>query len=452
MSVALPQGKFDGYPRNGLGALAPDDELTRIGPGTPAGEYLRRFWMPIALSSMVGELPLQLRRMGEDLVLFRDRSGTLGLLHLLCAHRNASLEFGIVEDHGIRCCYHGWLFDTDGTILETPGEPKTSQICARVTQGAYPVVEYKDMIFAYFGPIAEMPPFPVFDTMELPDDKMVPYLVPSPVNWVQVFENSIDPYHVTFLHTRVSGVQFQENLVNLPVVDYHERAAGNGVFFTSTRRVNHLVWFRVHDHMLPNFSQNGGMHVEGNESTFFVRTGLTRWVVPVDDTNTITIAWRHFNKETDPQGKGRPELCGYNSVDFYGQTDGRSYEQRQRSPGDYEVWVSQGPVTVHAREHLGATDAGVALYRRRLRRAIRKMGEGVVPVQPTANMPSPVPTYGGDTVLRAPMRSNDDRKWMSDLSKRVAEIYRSGDMLPGEERRGTIRAGLAALEAEMSEL
>ena len=452
MSVALPQGKFDGYPRNGLGALAPDDELTRIGPGTPAGEYLRRFWMPIALSSMVGELPLQLRRMGEDLVLFRDRSGTLGLLHLLCAHRNASLEFGIVEDHGIRCCYHGWLFDTDGTILETPGEPKTSQICARVTQGAYPVVEYKDMIFAYFGPIAEMPPFPVFDTMELPDDKMVPYLVPSPVNWVQVFENSIDPYHVTFLHTRVSGVQFQENLVNLPVVDYHERAAGNGVFFTSTRRVNHLVWFRVHDHMLPNFSQNGGMHVEGNESTFFVRTGLTRWVVPVDDTNTITIAWRHFNKETDPQGKGRPELCGYNSVDFYGQTDGRSYEQRQRSPGDYEVWVSQGPVTVHAREHLGATDAGVALYRRRLRRAIRKMGEGVVPVQPTANMPSPVPTYGGDTVLRAPMRSNDDRKWMSDLSKRVAEIYRSGDMLPGEERRGTIRAGLAALEAEMNEL
>lgn len=449
MSVALPHGKFDGYPRNGLGALAPDDELTRIGPGTPCGEYLRRFWMPIALSSMLGELPLRLRRVGEDLVLFRDRSGMLGLLHLLCAHRNASLEFGIVEEHGIRCCYHGWLFDTDGTILETPGEPKTSQICARVTQGAYPVVEYEDMIFAYFGPIAEMPPFPVFDTMELPDDKMVPFLIPSPVNWVQVFENSIDPYHVTFLHTRVSGVQFQENLVNLPIVDYHERAAGNGVFYTSTRRVGDLVWFRVHDHMLPNFSQNGGMHVEGNESIFFVRTGLTRWVVPVDDTNTITIAWRHFNKETDPLGKGRPELCGYNSVDFYGQTDERSYEQRQRSPGDYEVWVSQGPVTVHAREHLGATDAGVALYRRRLRRAIRKMGEGGTPLQPTANMPSPVPTYGGDTVLRAPMRSNDDRKWMSDLSKRVAEIYRSGDMLPGEERRSTIRAGLAALEMEL---
>jgi phenylpropionate dioxygenase-like ring-hydroxylating dioxygenase large terminal subunit len=406
--------------------------------------------MPIALTSMIGEFPLRLRRMGEDLVLYRDHSGQLGLLHLLCAHRNASLEFGIIEQTGIRCCYHGWLFGNDGTILETPGELKTSKICERVTQGAYPVVEYKGMVFAYFGPAANIPPFPVFDTMELPDDTMAPYLVPSPVNWVQVFENSIDPYHVTFLHTRVSGVQFQENLVNLPIVDYHERAAGNGVFYTSTRRVGDLVWFRVHDHLLPNFSQNGGMHVEGNDSTYFVRTGLTRWVVPVDDTNTITIAWRHFNKETDPLGKGRPELCGYNSVDFYGQTDERSYEQRQRSPGDYEVWVSQGPITVHAREHLGHTDRGVALYRRRLRRAIRHMVENGVPQQPTDGVTNPVPTYGGDTVLRAPIRSNDDRAWMSDLSKRVADIYRGGDDLTGVARVEKIRAGLRALETELA--
>jgi len=290
----------------------------------------------------------------------------------------------------------------------------------------------------------------MFDMMDQPDDLMVPYLVPSPANWVQVFENSIDPYHVTFLHTRVSGVQFQENLVNLPVVDYHERAAGNGVFYTSTRRINDLVWFRVHDHMLPNFSQNGGMHVEGNDSTYFVRTGLTRWVVPVDDTNAITIAWRHFNKETDPLGKGRPELCGYNTVDFYGQTDLRPYEQKQRSPGDYEVWVSQGPITVHAREHLGHTDQGVALYRRRLRRAVRKMQEGEVPQQPTAMVTDPIPTYGGDTVLRAPARGNDDRGFMSDLSKRVAGIYRGGDDLTGPERVEKIRAGLRALEAGLA--
>jgi phenylpropionate dioxygenase-like ring-hydroxylating dioxygenase large terminal subunit len=447
--VVLPQGRFSGYQRNELAGLPADDEITRIMPGTPCGEYLRRFWMPIALTSMVGELPLALRRMGEDLVLFRDCSGRYGLLHLLCCHRNASLEFGIIEQKGIRCSYHGWLFDIDGAILETPGEPKTSQIRERLYQGAYPVIEHKGMIFAYFGPIAEMPPFPLFDTMDLPDDRMVPFLIPSPVNWLQIFENGIDPYHVTFLHTRVSGVQFQENLVNLPVVDYHERTAGNGVFYTSTRRVGDMVWFRVHDHMLPNFSQNGGMHVEGDAPTYFVRTGLTRWVVPVDDTNAITIAWRHFNLETDPHGKGRPEQCGYNSVDFYGQTDGRSYEQRQRSPGDYEVWVSQGPITVHAREHLAHTDAGIALYRRRLRRAVRKLAAGEAPVQPTANVTNPIPTYGGDTVLRAPMRSNADRQFMSDLSKRVAEVYRGGDEQTGEVRRTAIRAALRQLEAEL---
>ena len=447
--VVLPHGRFAGYQRNGLAGLAADDEITRIMPGTPCGEYLRRFWMPIALTSMVGDLPLALRRMGEDLVLFRDRSGSYGLLHLLCCHRNASLEFGIIEQQGIRCSYHGWLFDTDGAILETPGEPKTSQIRERLCQGAYPVIEHKGMIFAYFGSIAEMPPFPLFDTMDLPDDRMVSFLIPSPVNWLQIFENGIDPYHVTFLHTRVSGVQFQENLVNLPVVDYHERTAGNGVFYTSTRRVGDMVWFRVHDHMLPNFSQNGGMHVEGDAPTYFVRTGLTRWVVPVDDTNAITIAWRHFNAETDPHGKGRPEQCGYNSVDFYGQTDERSYEQRQRSPGDYEVWVSQGPIAVHAREHLAHTDAGIALYRRRLRRAVRKLAAGEAPVQPTANVTNPIPTYGGDTVLRAPMRSNDDRQFMSDLSKRVADVYRGSDGETGEARRSAIRAALRQLEAEL---
>ncbi len=127
----------------------------------------------------------------------------------------------------------------------------------------------------------------------------------------------------------------------------------------------------------------------------------------------------------------------------------RPYEQRQRNPGDYEVWVSQGPITVHAREHLGATDAGVALYRRRLRRAVRRMADGGMPLQPTAVVTEPIPTYGGDTVLRAPMRSNDDRKWMSDLSKRVADIYLGGDDVVGVERRSRIRAGLAALEAEL---
>lgn len=444
-----PRGAFKGYDRNHLQSLEPDDELMKVGPGEPCGEYLRRFWHPIAMASMVGDTPLRIRRLGEDLVLFRGKDGSYGLLHLLCAHRNASLEYGVVTDRGLRCCYHGWLFAPDGEILETPGEPAESKIRRTTCQGAYPVVEYRGMIFAYFGPPDEMPAFPYFDTMDLPDDEMVPYLVPSPANWVQMFENGIDPYHVSFLHSLMNRVQFQANLVNLPTVDYHERAAGNGVFYTSTRRVGDFLWFRIHDHMLPNFSQNGGMHVDGDKSTYFVRTGLTRWVVPVDDENSITIAWRHFNEETDPHGRGRKDLCGYNSVDFYGQTDQRTYEEMQRDPGDFEAWSSQGPRTVHKRERLGETDRGVSMYRRRLRLAIRAHQNGERPVQPTDNMTTPVPTYGGDTVLRVRRSNSEDGAAISATAKKLADIYRSGDEMVGAERREHIRSRLRAFEAEL---
>lgn len=105
--VPIPEGAYQGHTKNKLGLLPIDEFLQRVGPGTPGGEFLRRHWMPIAMSSMLGDLPLRLRRLGEDLVLFRSAEAGLGLLHLNCSHRNTSLEFGIVEKDGIRCCYHG---------------------------------------------------------------------------------------------------------------------------------------------------------------------------------------------------------------------------------------------------------------------------------------------------------------------------------------------------------
>ena len=98
-------------------------ELARVGPGTACGEYLRRYWQPVAMASEVGELPLVVRILGEDLVLFRDGGGRYGLLHRHCSHRGASLEYGIIRERGISCCYHGWHYDVDGRVLETPGEP-----------------------------------------------------------------------------------------------------------------------------------------------------------------------------------------------------------------------------------------------------------------------------------------------------------------------------------------
>jgi len=117
---------FGGYYRR-LDARE-DVELTHVGPGTPCGEYMRRFWHPVAMSAELGDLHRVVKLLGEELVLFRDLSGRTGLLHKHCCHRRASLEYGIRAERGIRCCYHGWLFDIDGRVLETPGEPETSRI------------------------------------------------------------------------------------------------------------------------------------------------------------------------------------------------------------------------------------------------------------------------------------------------------------------------------------
>ena len=109
-----------------------------VGPDTRCGEYLRRFWQPICFSDELKDLPYRVKILSEELVVFRDRSGTVGLLELHCPHRGASLEYGLVSANGIRCCYHGWLFAADGTILETPGEPAHSTLKDRLCHGAYP--------------------------------------------------------------------------------------------------------------------------------------------------------------------------------------------------------------------------------------------------------------------------------------------------------------------------
>ena len=138
-----------------------DPELTHTGPGTPCGEYLRRFWQPVAHSADLKDLPVPLTIMGEDMVAFRDKEAeTWDLLEMHCAHRGTSLEFGVIEEHGIRCCYHGWQFDVDGSILDTPGEPPTSTLKDRLRQGAYPVHEYRGLVFAYMGPPREKAPVP----------------------------------------------------------------------------------------------------------------------------------------------------------------------------------------------------------------------------------------------------------------------------------------------------
>src|SRR5262245_53619304 len=162
-----------------------DSALTHIGPGTPCGEYFRRFWQPICFSDDLRDVPRRVTILGEALVVFRDLRGTVGLLELHCPHRGTSLEYGLISERGIRCCYHGWLFDVDGAVLETPGEAVESTLKERLCHGAYPTHEYKGIVFAYMGPPDQQPPFPIYDSLERQGYRIIPgqqYFYPC--NWL----------------------------------------------------------------------------------------------------------------------------------------------------------------------------------------------------------------------------------------------------------------------------
>ena len=215
---------------------APDPLLTRTDPGTPCGEYLRRFWQPVAFARDLGDVPRRIRIMGEDLVVFRDRSGHVGLLQLHCTHRGTSLEFGILQARGIRCCYHGWVFDVDGRILETPGEPADSTLRQRLCQGAYPTHEFCGLVFAYMGPPEARPVFPIYDTFEVPGLTLQPAAeFTLPCNWIQVKDNAMDPVHTSFLHAISSGYHFTEAFGELAELEWQETPYG--MIYIATRRV-----------------------------------------------------------------------------------------------------------------------------------------------------------------------------------------------------------------------
>ena len=148
--------------------------LCGVGRGTPGGEYLRRFWQPVAYESELKEVPLRVRALVEDLVVFRDGSGRLGVLLLHCSHRNSSLEYGVIEEHGIRCCYHGRLYDVDGTCIEMPGEAAAEKLMPEVNQGAYPTHVFGGIVFIYMGPPERVPVFPMYDRFRLPGVQLVP--------------------------------------------------------------------------------------------------------------------------------------------------------------------------------------------------------------------------------------------------------------------------------------
>ena len=392
----------------------PDDELTRVGPGTPCGEYLLRFWQPVAFARDLKDTPLRIRIMGEDLVVFRDKTGRVGLLQLHCSHRGTSLEYGLINEHGIRCCYHGWNYDVDGRILETPGEPASSTLKDRLCQGAYPIHEFSGLVFAYMGPPEKKPAFPLYDTFDLPGYRLMPAgKFALPCNWLQIKDNSMDPVHTSFLHAISSGYHFTEAFGALAELDWEETPYG--MMYIATRRLGDLVWVRVADFMAPNVHQFTREIEEATEEKPASRPVVIRWAVPIDDTHT----WNMELAQIDPAWGLTPEQIGNPG---FGQSEDRPYDERQRHPADYDAQSSQREIAVHALEHLASTDRGVIMLRKIVRDGIRAVQAGRDPREIVRASTAPIATHFQDSVLRIPPSKDPeaDARLLRETGRKVA--------------------------------
>ena len=467
---AIPEDKrpprnapYSGYHKRAV--PAPDAEITHAGPGTPLGELMRGFWQPVCLASQLGDVPHPVRILNEDLVAFRDKRGRIGVLHRHCSHRGASLEYGIIQETGIRCCYHGIQYDVDGTILDVPAERDRGERRARtLSQGAYPALERDGLVFAYLGRPEHKPPFPEYDAFEkYGDTRLVPFSNVFPCNWLQVVDNIADQAHTALLHNvpflfggaPPEDVDWQRlNLANFttqPVMDYVEVRERTAMCFIAGRRVGDKVWFRIQDIVLPNITCHAYLYENGAERRLFHRVHMWRWYVPVDDTHSIIYGWRMFGREIDPYQKGDESRVGWDDMDFLGgQVGDRSAEEGRRVPGDWEAISSQRPIAVHALEHALETDIGVYLYRKLLREAVRGRNPAASPeaMNRRAHRGEPYPSYTQNDVLVLPRRATEeeDVAMIRSVGREIVRITAEADQLRGPERRAFILQRLEELE------
>ena len=350
-------------------------ELVQVGRSKPMGELLRRYWHPIGLASDANGTPRKVRALGEDLILFRDGAGRAGLVHARCCHRGTTLYYGKVEARGIRCCYHGWLFDARGHCLEQPCEPQGGLFREKVRQPWYPVEERYGLIFAYMGPPERKPVLPRYHCLEVMDDGEFvetddsslggggPQIIPC--NWLQHYENVVDPFHVPVLHASFSGAQFSMAMAAMPEVTF-ERSP-RGVTVRATRKVDGKTFHRVTEAVIPTLRV-----VPNPRVAQFTRVESIGWVLPIDDTSfRIYVAGR--SKHPGDLGRMRSKFEGKFWWDM-------TEEEHQRHPGDYEAQVGQGPITIHSEEHFAQSDRGVLMIRRMLQDQINIIEAGRDPI------------------------------------------------------------------------
>lgn len=340
--------------------MTPDenDIFTRVGAGTPAGEMLRRYWWPIWFSELVTNCPVPVKLLGENLVLFRDASGQVGLLDRRCPHRGASLELGRVEADGLRCCYHGWKFNRAGRCLDMPAEPENTPLKDEVRQTAYPTQEAGGLIFAYLGP-QPAPLLPKYDLLFREDCNRVVYSKEEHCNWLQRAENGYDPHHLMSLHAPgYPQIALQRAKITWDKAWYGYRTLME--YPNGLQNVTHQIF--------PSHTRRLAARV-GDKPKHYLNLR-----VPLDDHMTITFFLQGEFAEKGPytlktRGHEPSDWMNYDPVD-----DGwwriPSHEQ------DRIAQESQGTIADRTREYLGTSDEGIVMLRRIIRDSIKAVQAG----------------------------------------------------------------------------
>ena len=363
---------------------AENDRLTRVVPGTPMGNLMRRYWQPVAAKAQLLERNVMpVRLYGEDLVLFRDRIGRIGLVGDRCAHRMVKLATGYTDDAGLKCPYHGWTYDGAGRCVAQPGEPEQSAFKDKIAIKSYPVEELAGVIFAYLGPQDQPPPLlPRWDRLVWDNVYRVIGFIKIPCNWLQCMENTPDPVHTEYLH----GHYFKHWLDKNGIADERSRRLADGF----------CTHFLKHDYTIGKYGIDRRWLLEGQtaeKDTWGVGLPLVfpdihctsgggrhtfGWRVPVDDTNTMEVFVRVF----DP-GPGvevpKQDPVPYVDIPMVDE-NGRFTALGTVTGQDVMVWVTQGEITDRTRERLGDTDRGIIMYRQLLQSQMELVEAGQDPI------------------------------------------------------------------------
>jgi 5,5'-dehydrodivanillate O-demethylase len=347
--------------------------LTRVGPGRPMGELLRRYWYPVAFTRQLEEFPVRRTRLlGEDLVVFKTGDGRYGVMPETCPHRSASLAYGVVEAEGLRCGYHGWLFGVDGTCLDQPAELDKTTFKDRVRTDAGKAQELGGLVWAYLGP-DPAPELPRFDVYVMDGVRDIGW-AELPCNWLQIMENAVDPHHVEWLHGRYFDFLARQQGFQAPSSfgKRHVKVAFDAFEFGIIKRrvlEGHSEedddWKVGHPMVFPYNMRVGGAGMEQMQ----IR-------VPVDDTTTRFMLYTVHA----PEGATFPEQPTIPDYELpWLDSHGRhivDYVEGQ----DIMAWVTQGPIADRTVEHLGKSDIGVTMLRRMFKEQLAKVEAGEDPL------------------------------------------------------------------------